>query len=109
MGGKLILTTPNANGLAHKIYKEFWRGLEPPRHIQIFTPNSLEDLVRRAGFSEVQVRTLSTGAAGIYKVSACAASQPELLKKTITTLKSPIQELIENNKNKNNIGSSPLK
>ncbi len=74
-GGKLIVTTPNGNSLSHQRYGEYWRGLEPPRHIQIFTPNSLYNVVKQAGFSTRVVKTLSIGAAGIYKVSALASKK----------------------------------
>lgn len=44
-GGQLILITPNAMSLGHKLFKENWRGLEPPRHINIFTLESLSKLL----------------------------------------------------------------
>lgn len=102
VGGNLVLTTPNANSLAHKAYKKFWRGLEPPRHIQIFTKDSLEALVKQAGFKEVQASTLSTGAAGIYKVSSGVCGKRTLSNQLSSTLKSLVLELLENKRNKNN-------
>lgn len=56
-GGKLVMITPNAAGRLHKTYGKDWRGLEPPRHLTIYTPGALEILARSAGFGEVGVET----------------------------------------------------
>jgi SAM-dependent methyltransferase len=48
--GCLVFYTPNANSWGHRIYKKHWRGLEPPRHLHIFTISSLNALACRAGF-----------------------------------------------------------
>jgi SAM-dependent methyltransferase len=98
-GGKLIVTTPNGNSLSHQRYGEYWRGLEPPRHIQIFTPNSLSNVVEQAGFSNRVVKTLSTGAAGIYKVSALASKKKSFFMKTLRTIESIFLELVEQHRN----------
>lgn len=49
-GGRLAITTPNASSWGHAIFGSVWRGLEPPRHIQIFTPTALADAAGQAGF-----------------------------------------------------------
>lgn len=68
-GGRLVVTTPNARSRAHAMYGRSWRGLEPPRHMQIFSPAALERCAREAGFGELQLRTLSAESAGIYRAS----------------------------------------
>jgi SAM-dependent methyltransferase len=50
-GGTLIVLTPNAAGRGHARFGKHWRGLEPPRHLHIFTPGSLELLITEVGFS----------------------------------------------------------
>ncbi len=50
-GGLLVLLTPNAASWGHRIYHEDWRGLEPPRHIHLFTPSSLAVMCRLAGLN----------------------------------------------------------
>ena len=37
-GGRLILFTPNVSSLSHRIFRQDWRGLEPPRHLHLFSP-----------------------------------------------------------------------
>lgn len=54
-GGRLVIVTPNASSMGHKYFKEAWRGLEPPRHLCIFTPSSLDRLVKGAGFKRCRI------------------------------------------------------
>jgi 2-polyprenyl-3-methyl-5-hydroxy-6-metoxy-1,4-benzoquinol methylase len=55
-GGKLVLFTPNGTSLSHKLFKRHWRGLEPPRHLHVFSNQSLPALLKRAGFQSVSLR-----------------------------------------------------
>lgn len=68
-GGRLVLSTPNALGVAHRLYGSSWRGLEPPRHQHIFSPAALERCARESGFAALQRFTLSAESAGIYRAS----------------------------------------
>lgn len=61
-GGRLVAFTPNAASLGHRRFREDWRGLEPPRHLQVFTPGSLSAVAGRAGLTEVDVRTSAANA-----------------------------------------------
>ncbi|HVN28612.1 MAG TPA: class I SAM-dependent methyltransferase, partial [Candidatus Binataceae bacterium] len=63
-GGRLVIATPNAESLGHRMLRERWPLLDPPRHLQIFTPPVLESMARKAGFADVRVSTeVRTGAA----------------------------------------------
>ena len=55
-GGQLVLYTPNASSLGHRLFKQNWRGLEPPRHLHLFGPASMRTLMGRAGFGHVSIR-----------------------------------------------------
>lgn len=66
-GGRLVLSTPNARSVAHGAYGRHWRGLEPPRHQQVFTPAALARCARDCGFDGARVFTLSAESAGIYR------------------------------------------
>ena len=72
-GGRLVLSTPNALGMAHRRYGRHWRGLEPPRHLHIFTPAALQRCARQSGFERLECFTLSAEAAGIYRASEALA------------------------------------
>lgn len=49
-GGRLVLTTPNMAGLMSRLFQDDWMALEPPRHLWLFTPDTLKTCVERAGF-----------------------------------------------------------
>lgn len=49
-GGRLIMTTPNAAGLMSRLFGANWMPLDPPRHLWLFTPDTLRACVERAGF-----------------------------------------------------------
>ncbi|HSG75258.1 MAG TPA: class I SAM-dependent methyltransferase [Burkholderiales bacterium] len=74
-GGRLVLTTPNALARAHQLYGRRWRGLEPPRHLHIFTPAALEHCARACGFEVLRLETLSAESAGIYRASAASGAE----------------------------------
>lgn len=69
-GGSLIAVTPNAAGWGHRIFGADWRGLEPPRHLQIFTPAALDGLARRSGFHRTRTSTSVANGHGIFLFSA---------------------------------------
>jgi 2-polyprenyl-3-methyl-5-hydroxy-6-metoxy-1,4-benzoquinol methylase len=54
-GGRLVVFTPNGSSLGHRIYKECWRGLEPPRHLHIFSFQSMHLALGLAGFQKISV------------------------------------------------------
>lgn len=59
--GTIVILTPNAESWGHQLYKEAWRGLEPPRHLHLFCPTSLSRLVEKAEFSVQRQMTVATG------------------------------------------------
>lgn len=67
-GGYFVAYTPNAAGAGHRIFGPHWRGLEIPRHLQIFTPAALARLARNAGY-EVE-RCGSSGRGGAIMVKS---------------------------------------
>lgn len=68
-GGLLVMTTPNAASLGAQEFGASWRGWEAPRHLQLFTVESLAALTQQAGFDIVEARTCSAGSAVVYRVS----------------------------------------
>ncbi len=55
-GGFLWLETPNIASEGHRLYGAAWRGLEPPRHLVLFTLESMYNALSTAGFAEVEVQ-----------------------------------------------------
>lgn len=56
-GGKLVVVTPNIRSYGAHLFGKNWRGLEPPRHLQIFGPKSLRSVGGLDGFQSVSVTT----------------------------------------------------
>jgi len=54
-GGKLVVTTPNAASWGHFHFGADWRGLEPPRHLHVFTPSTLMAVASRSGFDQPKI------------------------------------------------------
>jgi SAM-dependent methyltransferase len=59
-GGRLVMGTPNSESLGHRTFQRCWRGLEPPRHLQLFSPRTLAGCARRTGLEII--RSYSTAA-----------------------------------------------
>lgn len=53
-GGMLYLETPNIDALGRATYGSNWRGLEPPRHLVLFTWNALHQVLTNAGFARIK-------------------------------------------------------
>ena len=47
-GGQFYIETPNLDSIGHRRYQEHWRGLEPPRHLMLFNPQSLQYVCEQA-------------------------------------------------------------
>jgi 2-polyprenyl-3-methyl-5-hydroxy-6-metoxy-1,4-benzoquinol methylase len=56
-GGRLVCITPNAAAWCHALFESDWRGLEPPRHLHIFTKRSLHCLTQSSDWISLEVRS----------------------------------------------------
>jgi 2-polyprenyl-3-methyl-5-hydroxy-6-metoxy-1,4-benzoquinol methylase len=68
-GGLLVLITPNTQSLGHRLLGANWRGLEPPRHLNLFTAKSVRQMVEVAGFRPQKIVTVAKAAGGIWRES----------------------------------------
>ena len=71
--GRLWIATPNLDAPGRGLFGESWRGLEPPRHLVIFTWRSLEQALREAGFRSRFERVVSCNAAVVFSASVALA------------------------------------
>lgn len=55
--GKIVFTTPNIRSFGHRLFGRNWLHLDPPRHLQIFSPNALHQLLLDCGYREVSITT----------------------------------------------------
>jgi hypothetical protein len=56
-GGILQIEVPNIGGAEARMFGRLWRGLDVPRHYIHFTPDTLSQLLRDAGFVIARERT----------------------------------------------------
>ena len=68
-GGGLWLETPNVNSMGHDIFGPNWRGLEPPRHLHLFSRKCLRDKIAEIGFTSIEDRFSSFATAAIWRES----------------------------------------
>lgn len=69
-GGRLVVITPNVRSLGHRCFTRDWRGLEPPRHLQLYSPASLRRTLHDAGLEVERLRTRARGSARLLRISA---------------------------------------
>ncbi len=67
--GRLLCVTPNSRSWGSRRFANNWRGLEPPRHIQIFTRDSLRHAAKQAGISRAIVHVTVRSSIQILKES----------------------------------------
>ena len=60
--GILVVVTPNIESCGHRHFRSFWMGLDPPRHLYLFTRKTLRKIAERAGFSKYEVWTTAAKA-----------------------------------------------
>ena len=68
-GGRLVVLTPNLSSVGHRRFGPDWRGLEPPRHLHVFSLRSLAACVARVGLTVTEARTSARIVRGIWWVS----------------------------------------
>jgi 2-polyprenyl-3-methyl-5-hydroxy-6-metoxy-1,4-benzoquinol methylase len=58
-GGALIIAVPNIDGWSSKLTGSRWWGLDIPRHLLHYTPETLSRMVSRSGFEVLSIRHLA--------------------------------------------------
>jgi SAM-dependent methyltransferase len=74
--GLLVVLTPNADSWSHARFGVHWRGLEPPRHLFLFNPQTLERTVRASGFGAISVSTTLRITPFVLAMSRMLAESP---------------------------------
>lgn len=68
-GGTIWIETPNINALGHRRFLSKWRGLEPPRHLVIFSKKSLRDSLKTLGFRNIRFHNRGLNTVPTYATS----------------------------------------
>lgn len=69
-GGYLYIDTPNLSSFGAWRFGRNWRGLEPPRHLVLFNPDNLKELLLTQSFTNILFRKRSSIVWGMYQASA---------------------------------------
>jgi len=72
-GGFLWIETPNIAAEGHRLFGANWRGLEPPRHLVLFTVESMCNALSTTGFAEVKIQSYRPLCDSIFSASKAIA------------------------------------
>lgn len=84
-GGVLWLETPNIDSNGRAAFGSCWRGLEPPRHLHIFSRRSLRDKLRELGFVDIRDRFSSFATAAMWRESRAIVTKASGTKRFLHT------------------------
>jgi SAM-dependent methyltransferase len=65
-GGQLALMTPNAKSFGARFFGAAWFALDPPRHLMLFSAQSLRNIGLQAGFSSAEARFNARDAHNVF-------------------------------------------
>lgn len=82
-GGTVVVLTPNADSLGLRTFGTNWRGLEPPRHVQLFTPRTLNSVARKAGLETIRAYSTAVHAWVILSASMLLAENKSSSKPSV--------------------------
>ncbi len=108
-GGRVIVITPNAVSWGHNKFQMNWRGLEPPRHIHLFSQNTMKKCAELAGFTKVIATTTPANAEYFFRdsldiyrynnqnvgINHKNSRRTEIMRKGIRNLRALLQQINE--------------
>lgn len=68
-GGVVWIATPNVNAFGHWVFGRNWVGLDPPRHLVLFTHRSLQQSLTTVGFTNIQMKRAYRSAQWAFPIS----------------------------------------
>jgi SAM-dependent methyltransferase len=82
-GGRVVITVPNLDSLAFRWFGADWFGLDLPRHLTHFTPDTLANMLRRAGLQDVRIRLIRHNSWLRHSAERCATVWGTLLRRRL--------------------------
>jgi SAM-dependent methyltransferase len=96
LNGTLVIVTPNSQSYGHARFGAFWRGLEPPRHLHLFSQRALHQTAVKAGFTRCNTWTSAANASGFvlgsYENEASASGRPRNATNLIERIKAVVYQ-----------------
>ncbi|MCB0076072.1 MAG: class I SAM-dependent methyltransferase [Anaerolineales bacterium] len=59
--GLLVINIPNPNSVEAKCFKRYWLGWDLPRHLNLWTPESLRHTATQSGFTPLKIESFTSG------------------------------------------------
>lgn len=72
-GGVLVVLTPNADSLGHRVFGRDWLGLDVSRHLTVFSLGALRLAAERAGFTVESCRSGARISRWVFRASSMLA------------------------------------
>lgn len=85
-GGVVLVKTPNSLSLMARIFGRYWRGIESPRHMNVFSIASLDALFCKYSFKRVSLTTTNSLLFPVFYESLIATSCVKSLNKVLLKL-----------------------
>lgn len=64
--GLLILYTPNSLSFGHRLFRHYWGGIDPPRHLNIFNCSALLQILKIVNFQNIICKPSFQGSKALY-------------------------------------------
>ncbi|HLF18220.1 MAG TPA: class I SAM-dependent methyltransferase [Candidatus Omnitrophota bacterium] len=68
-GGAIVAATPNTKSFGHAYFGRDWAGIDVPRHIHIFSPQSLRKMAEKTGFNNYKSWSTAVFSALLGRIS----------------------------------------
>lgn len=73
--GRIVITTPNVESWGHLLFGAAWRGLQPPRHVMLYSLRTMRICAHAAGFRVCTLHTTARWGSNIFLASQRLARQ----------------------------------
>ena len=60
-GGLLVISIPNPDSLEARLFKSYWIGWDLPRHLNLFRPARLREILARTRFDTLKIESFTSG------------------------------------------------
>lgn len=108
--GFIVITVPNVAGFGRRIFGKDWFPWQPPRHLYHFSPSTLSEILKKAGFKKIVIKynddlqnryilfqSLRYGKSPKFQKKATGGlTNPKALNKSTPSLKIQIAKIIGN-------------
>lgn len=93
-GGTLIVSTPNVRSVSAHVFRSFWFASDSPRHLFLFSPQTLSHMLRDVGFAAMTVTFDNGPKCGIRSIYHLFGKRDMRIPRTLWKLCRPLSGLL---------------